>query len=158
MSKIIYDVYQNNNMESKAYKKYFGRVVHTETLNTRQLAKHIAEHGSVFTKDVVEGVLTKAEDCIIEMLMESKKVKLEGLGTFYLTAQNKQGGEVSLDKFNPKTSMVGLHIRFLPDKGGDCQLNAKDVLQKATFMWAEDLKRDSAASRPVDNDGEGGEG
>ena len=87
------------------------------------------------------------------MLLESKKVKLEGLGTFYLMAQNKKGGVESLDKFNPKTSLSGLHIRFLPDSSGEAQLNSKDVLAKATFMWAEDLKREAAASRPASDGG-----
>ena len=148
MSKIIYDVYQNKNDQNAAYGKYYGRIVHTETLNTRKLARHIAEHGSVYTEDVVAGVLTKAEACIVEMLLESKKIKLEGLGTFYLMAQNKKGGAPTLDKFNPKTTFSGLHIRFLPDSASDVQLNSKDVLSKATFMWAEDLKREAAEARP----------
>ena len=158
MSKIIYDVYQNSNETSAAYGKFYGRIVHTETLNTRKLAKHIAEHGSVFTQDVVEGVLTKAEACIVEMLLESKRVKLEGLGTFYLMAENKKGGAPSLDKFNPKGTFSGLHIRFLPDSSSDTQLNSKDVLAKATFMWAEDLKREKAEARPTSPSNGGGSG
>ena len=149
MSKIIYDVYQNKNENNVSYGKYFGRIVHTETLNTRKLARHIADHGSVYTQDIVEGVLTKAEACIVEMLLESKKIKLEGLGTFYLMAENKKGGAVSIDKFNPKTTFSGLHIRFLPDQGDEAGLNSKDVLSKATFMWAEDLKREKAEGRPT---------
>ena len=158
MSKIIYDVYQNKNENNVSYGKYFGRIVHTETLNTRQLARHIADHGSVYTQDVVEGVLTKAEACIVEMLLESKKIKLEGLGTFYLMAENKKGGAVSIDKFNPKTTFSGLHIRFLPDQGDEAGLNSKDVLSKATFMWAEDLKREKAEGRPASPTNGGGNG
>ena len=158
MSKIIYDVYQNKNENNVSYGKYFGRIVHTETLNTRQLARHIADHGSVYTQDVVEGVLTKAEACIVEMLLESKKIKLEGLGTFYLMAENKKGGAVSIDKFNPKTTFSGLHIRFLPDQGDEAGLNSKDVLSKATFMWAEDLKREKAEGRPASPTNGGGSG
>ena len=160
MSKIIYDVYQNKNENNSAYGKYFGRIVHTETLNTRKLARHIADHGSIYTQDVVEGVLTKAEACIVEMLLESKKIKLEGLGTFYLMAENKKGGAVSIDKFNPKTTFSGLHIRFLPDQGDEAGLNSKDVLAKATFIWAEDLKREKAEGRPASptNGGESGSG
>ena len=153
MSKIIYDVYKNGNQYNSGYGMYYGRIVHTETLNTRKLARHIAEHGSVYTQDVVEGVLTKAEACIVEMLFESKKVKLEGLGTFYLMAENKKGGVESLNKFNPKTSFSGLHIRFLPDASSESQLNSKDILAKATFMWAEDLKRESAAGKPAPTTG-----
>ena len=77
MSKIIYDVYKNTNEDSPSHGNFFGRIVHLETLNTRKLARHISEHGSVYTQDVVEGVLTKAEACIVEMLLESKKIKLE---------------------------------------------------------------------------------
>ena len=158
MSKIIYDVYQNKNENNVSYGKYFGRIVHTETLNTRQLARHIADHGSVYTQDVVEGVLTKAEACIVEMLLESKKIKLEGLGTFYLMAENKKGGAVSIDKFNPKTTFSGLHIRFMPDQGDEAGLNSKDVLSKATFMWAEDLKREKTEGRPASPTNGGGNG
>ena len=156
MSKIIYDVYKSTNEKSTSYGKYFGRIIHTETLTTRKLAKHIAEHGSVYTQDVVEGVLTKAEACIVEQLLESKKIKLEGLGTFYLMAENKSGGAVSLEKFNPKTTLKGLHIRFLPDSSSESQLNSKDMLAKANFIWAEDLKRDSAEGRPTDGGSNGG--
>ena len=155
MSKIIYDVYKNTNEDSPSHGNFFGRIVHLETLNTRKLARHISEHGSVYTQDVVEGVLTKAEACIVEMLLESKKIKLEGLGTFYLMAENKKGGVVSLDKFNPKGAFKGLHIRFLPDSSADAQLNSKEMLAKATFMWAEDLKREKAESRPAP-EGDGG--
>ncbi len=156
MSKIIYDVYKSTNEKSSSYGKYFGRIIHTETLTTRKLAKHIAEHGSVYTQDVVEGVLTKAEACIVEQLLESKKIKLEGLGTFYLMAENKSGGAVSLDKFNPKTTLKGLHIRFLPDSSSESQLNSKDMLAKATFIWAEDLKREKAEARPTSPSNGGG--
>ena len=156
MSKIIYDVYKNTNDKSTSYGKFFGRIVHLETLNTRKLSQHIAEHGSVYTRDVVEGVLTKAEACIIEMLLESKKVKLEGLGTFYLMAENKKGGVTALDKFNPKSALQGLHIRFLPDSSADAQLNAKNILDKATFMWAEDLKRSAAEGRTPEESGSTG--
>lgn len=157
MSKIIYDVYKSTNAKSASYGKYFGRIIHTETLTTRKLARHIAEHGSIYTQDVVEGVLTKAEACIVEQLLESKKVKLEGLGTFYLMAENKNGGAVSLEKFNPKTTLKGLHIRFLPDSSSESQLNSKDMLAKANFIWAEDLKRESAEGRPTDDGSNGGD-
>ena len=90
------------------------------------------------------------------MLLESKKVKLEGLGTFYLMAENKKGGAPSLEKFNPKSTFNGLHIRFLPDSSSDTQLNSKDVLAKATFMWAEDLKREKAEARPTTPSGGNG--
>ena len=148
MAKVIYDMYKDTNMSGKSYGHVCGSVVHVETMNTKALSRHIMEHGSPYTEDVVLGVLTKAESCIIEMLLQSKKVKLDGLGTLYLMAENKKGGETTIDDFNPKTSFKGLHIRFLPDQSDSKNLTAKSLYRKASFMWAEDLKHESAESKP----------
>ena len=92
MGKVLYDIYKVKNVKSPVNGRFFGRVVPTETMDTEGLAQHIAEHGSVFTEDVVNGVLDKARRCILELLLDSKKVKLNGLGTFYLSAHNRKGG------------------------------------------------------------------
>ena len=119
MAKIIYEVYQNQNEHNAAYGKWYGRVKYLESLNTRKLANHISEHGSIYTPDVVYGVLEKFRSCLIEMLLNSKKVKIEGLGTFYTTLECKKGGAVSKDKFNINSNIEGLHIRFLPEQEQD---------------------------------------
>jgi nucleoid DNA-binding protein len=147
MAKVIYDMYKDTNMSSKSYGHVFGRVVHVETMNTKALSRHIMEHGSPYTEDVVLGVLTKAESCIIEMLLQSKKVKLDGLGTLYLMAENKKGGETTIDDFNPKTSFKGLHIRFLPDSTTEDNLTSREMLSKAQFIFVDDLVREKAIHR-----------
>ena len=63
------------------YGKWYARLKSIETLSMTKLAKHISEHGSVFTEDVVEGVMKKFKTCLLEMLLESKKVKVAGLAT-----------------------------------------------------------------------------
>ena len=148
MSKIIYDIYRNVKSGSISEGRYFGRILQTETLNTAKLARHIAEHGSPYTQDVVEGVLRKAESCILELILDSKKIKIDGLGTFYITGENQKYGTISIAKFNPKTSFKGLHIRFLPDQATEANLSSRSVLNQASFIWAEDLKREKAEERP----------
>jgi len=59
MAKIIYEVYQNQNLHNAAYGKYYARVKYLESMNTRKLSNHIAEHGSIYTPDVVYGVMEK---------------------------------------------------------------------------------------------------
>ena len=61
MAKIIYEVYQNKNEHSAAHGKYYARVKYLESLNTRKLSNHISEHGSIYTPDVVYGVMEKWE-------------------------------------------------------------------------------------------------
>ena len=79
MAKILYEVKQNKNSFSVAFGKWYAQIKNLETLNTRKLAQHISEHGSIYTPDVVYGVLEKFRSCLIEMLLNSKKVKIEGL-------------------------------------------------------------------------------
>ena len=148
MGKVLYDIYKVKNVKSPVNGRFFGRVVPTETMDTEGLAQHIAEHGSVFTEDVVNGVLDKARRCILELLLDSKKVKLNGLGTFYLSAHNRKGGADTLEAFSVTKNIQGLHIRFLPDQSDSKNLSAKTLYQKANFKWAEELKRESAESKP----------
>ena len=148
MGKVLYDIYKVKNVKSPVNGRFFGRVVPTETMDTEGLAQHIAEHGSVFTEDVVNGVLDKARRCILELLLDSKKVKLNGLGTFYLSAHNRKGGADTLEDFSVTKNIQGQHIRFLPDQSDSKNLSAKTLFQKANFKWAEELKRESAESKP----------
>ena len=140
MAKILYQVTQNKNEKSPAYGKWYGRVKTLETLNTRKLSRHISEHGSIYTQDVVFGVLEKFRSCLIEMLLESKKVKIDGLGTFYTTIES-QGAETK-EKYNVLTDIKALHIRFLPEQEQEMNISSREFLKKAEFISVDQLKPD----------------
>ena len=134
MAKIIYEVYQNKNVSSRAYGKHYARVKYLECLNTRKLSNHIAEHGSIYTPDIVYGVMEKFRSCLLEMLLNSKKVKIEGLGTFYTTLECEKGGAVTKDKFNILKNVKGLHIRFLPEQEQEQNISSREFLKQAEFI------------------------
>ena len=134
MAKIIYEVYQNQNEHNAAFGKWYARVKYLESLNTRKLSTHIAEHGSIYTPDVVYGVMEKFRSCLLEMLLNSKKVKIEGLGTFYTTLECQKGGAVSKDKFNIQKDVKGLHIRFLPEQEQEQNISSREFLKQAEFI------------------------
>ena len=136
MSKILYEVYKNDikDSESAMYGKWYARLKSIETLSLTRLAKHIAEHGSVFTEDVVEGVLKKFKTCLIEMLLDSKKVKIAGLGPFYLTAECTKGGADKEEDFNVNQHLTALHIRFLPDQTAEDNISSREFIKKAEFV------------------------
>ena len=140
MAKILYQVTQNKNEKSPAYGKWYGRVKTLETLNTRKLSRHISEHGSIYTQDVVFGVLEKFRSCLIEMLLESKKVKIDGLGTFYTTIES-QGAETK-EKYNVLSDIKALHIRFLPEQEQEMNISSREFLKKAEFISVDQLKPD----------------
>ena len=141
MAKIIYEVYQNQNEHNAAFGKWYGRVKYLESLNTRRLSNHIAEHGSIYTPDIVYGVMEKFRSCLLEMLLNSKKVKIEGLGTFYTTLECKKGGAVSKDKFSILKDVKGLHIRFLPEQEQEQNISSREFLKQAEFINVESLTK-----------------
>jgi predicted histone-like DNA-binding protein len=151
MAKIIYEVYQNQNEHNAAYGKWYGRVKYLESMNTRKLSNHIAEHGSIYTPDVVYGVMEKFRSCLLEMLLNSKKVKIEGLGTFYTTLECVKGGAVSKDKFNILKDVKGLHIRFLPEQEQEQNISSRQFLKQAEFINVDSLL-------PKEEDGTTGNG
>ena len=152
MAKIIYEVYQNQNEHNAAYGKWYGRVKYLESLNTRKLSNHIAEHGSIYTPDIVYGVMEKFRSCLLEMLLNSKKVKIEGLGTFYTTIECAKGGAVSKDKFNIQKDVKGLHIRFLPEQEQEQNISSREFLKQAEF-----INIDSFLKKEEESSAEGGE-
>jgi predicted histone-like DNA-binding protein len=133
MARILYELRKNNNSHNKGYGKWYAHSKSDEVLDTRKLANHIAEHGSIYTADVVFGVLEKLRSCIVEMLLNSKRVKLEGLGTFYTTIENRTG-EADIDKYTVTQNMKGLHIRFMPEQEQEMNISSREFLKKATFI------------------------
>ena len=158
MSKILYEVYKNDikDSESVMYGKWYARLKSIETMTMTKLAKHISEHGSVFTEDVVEGVMKKFRSCLIEMLLESKKVKIAGLGTFYLTAECQKGGADKEDGFNVKEHLKALHIRFLPDQTAEDNLSSREFIKKAEFVNIKTLISGGTTGDAETDDEEGG--
>ena len=159
MSKILYEVYQNDikDSESAMYGKWYARLKSIETLSTTKLAKHISEHGSVYTQDVVEGVMTKFKNCLLEMLLESKKVKVTGLGTFYLTAECEKGGADKEADFNVNQHLKALHIRFLPDQTAEDNISSREFIKKAEFINVKSLLKSGTSDEEGDS-GNGGSG
>ena len=163
MAKIIYEVKKNQNSYSAAFGKWYAQIKSLETLNTRKLANHISEHGSIYTPDVVYGVLEKFRSCLVEMLLESKKVKIEGLGTFYCTLENQKNGALKKEDFNVNKHLKALHIRFLPEQTTEENISSREFLKKAEFINIDSLlqnkeeESDSSASSGQGGDSTGGD-
>ena len=158
MAKILYEVKQNQNSHNAAYGKWYAKIRNLETLNTRKLANHISEHGSIYTPDVVYGVLEKFRSCLLEMLLDSKKVKIEGLGTFYCTLENTKSGALKKEDFNVNKHLKALHIRFLPEQTTEENISSREFLKKAEFINIDSLlpKEDDENGHAENNSGGNG--
>ena len=151
MAKILYEVKKNQNQYNSSYGKFYAQVKALETLNTRKLAQHISEHGSIYTPDVVYGVLEKFRSCLVEMLLNSKKVKIDGLGIFYTTIENARGGCAKKEDFNVNKHLKALHIRFLPEQATEENISSREFLKQAEFINVESLTATEEA--PASNGG-----
>ena len=159
MAKIFYLLKQNNIKNSKVKGKWFAHGKTVEVLNTRKMANHISEHGSIYTPDVVFGVLEKFRSCLLEMLLNSKRVKIDGLGIFFTTLENEAGGAAKKEDFSPHKNLKGLHIRFLPDQMAETNISSREFLKKAEFVNAEAfagmLTEDEPSNGSTSNSGSG---
>ena len=148
MAKIFYLLKQNKNQGSKIFGKWFAHGKTIETLNTRKMANHISEHGSIYTPDVVFGVLEKFRSCLVEMLLESKRVKIDGLGTFFTTIENEKGGANSQEEFNVGKNLKALHIRFIPEQEQELNISSREFIKKAEFVNVTSLNSEKKETTP----------
>ena len=140
MAKLIIKKYQNKNSESNGFGKWYGRLVPQGTLQTDAICRHIARHGSIYTSDVVKGVVEKFVNCFEELLLQGYKLKLEGLGTFYLTISTS--GAATPDDFTLNNVKV-TRVRFLADQSRQSEYTAQMLKQKAEFCTLDDLVGES---------------
>jgi predicted histone-like DNA-binding protein len=155
MAKIIYLLKQNKVKDSKINGKWFAHGKTIEVMNTRKMANHISEHGSIYTPDVVFGVLEKFRSCLLEMLLNSRRVKIDGLGTFFTTIENEPGGAAKKEDFSPQKNLKALHIRFMPDQEAETNISSREFIKKAEFVNAEAFAGMLTDDEPSNGSGSG---
>ena len=126
-----YDLKQNSSENSRVYGLWFPRVIRNTTLSLRGLCDHIAGHGSIYTPDVVYGVLNRLSSCVIELVSQGSAVKIDGLGTFYPTV--KSNGADNAVGYNIAEHVEGVRIRFLPEGAAEDKITSKAFLQKVSL-------------------------
>ena len=134
---VLVKVKQNKIPKSKAFGKWYGHVVTTKTMKYQELCKHMSEHNSIYGEDVCLGIANKLQSCIIEQLLEGKKVQFGELGTFYLSV--KSSGSDKEDDFNLGVSIKGLYLCFAPSRTDVNNLSSKFLKKKASFMNVKEL-------------------
>ena len=134
---VLIKVKQVTSVKSPAYGKHYGHVVTTKTMTYNELCKHMSEHNSVYGEDVCLGVASKLANCILEQLLEGKKVKFGELGTFYLAV--KSSGSLTEEDFNLGSNIKGLYLRFSPCRQDVNDLSSKTLKKRASFMNAKEL-------------------
>ena len=107
---------QNKNSKNSGFGKYYPEVDTQTTLTLRGFAKHMSDHGSIYSLDLIEGVLKKITQCLPELISQGVPVRLDPLGTFLPTCSvDKPVLNIpAMEGANPDEVVKGVHIRFLP--------------------------------------------
>ena len=75
---------RKNPMNENDPKKAYAKLQYEGLVKLEQLATHILDHGSPYTRDMIVGIATALVDCTREYLTRGFKVQLGDLGTFRL--------------------------------------------------------------------------
>lgn len=108
--------------ESKPSKAYAKAQV-KEVMSFRDFVNHISEHGG-YKRGQVKGVLSDMCSCLVEQLLEGKKVMLDELGNFWLSLSSE--GAESCEAFSAK-NITGVNIIFTPGE------DFENLLSRASF-------------------------
>ena len=96
----------------KAYKKWFARAVHTETVGIRELAEVMQCNSTVKRSDIL-AVLSELAETMTHELQDGRKVYLEGIGTFMLGISSR--GCDHPKEFKTERNVVNVHVVFQPE-------------------------------------------
>ena len=100
---IDYSVFMMGNpMDVDAAQKAYAKAQVSEIMPFSQFVKHIADHNGVFTRGTVKGVIADMCECLVEMLLEGRRVQLAELGNFWISIGSE--GAEDLKKFTERTS------------------------------------------------------
>ena len=86
---IRYKIYQNQQQKGLNAGKWFARAVSDETFDLAKLAEHMSKHNSPYSGGVIKGVLSDMVDCIKELLLDGKCVKIDDLAIFGVGIRSK---------------------------------------------------------------------
>ena len=111
---LIYKPYQATLANKEGQKLYYPRLVKFgKAVNTQKMAELIAEKASLTAGDV-HNVIRNLMSVMREQLLNSRTVRLEGLGTFTMIA--KAGGKgVELESKVSSSQIVSLRCQFTPE-------------------------------------------
>ena len=102
----------------------FAVAQYAEVMTIEKFARHIATHGCVYSRADISAILYMAVDCMREMLLDGRKIRLGDLGDFSVSLSSK--GAETADKFT-SANITGVNVVW------DCGQEFKNLLADAEF-------------------------
>ena len=136
-----------NQMNKEEAPKAYAKAQVKEVMTFRQFVAHIAEHGG-HKRGQVKGVLSDTCSCLVEQLLEGKKILLDDLGNFWISLTSM--GAENCEAFTSK-NITGVKIIFTPGEDFENLLGRAEFnLVASRFAQAATLKAEKAGETTVD--------
>ena len=113
---VFYRLNQNTNEKSSSHNKWYARSVMTNVVDTKKLAEIMQRNCTVKRSDI-KAVIEELIETMRDQLQDSKRVKLDGFGSFKLGLSSK-GAEKAGD-FDVRHHIRGVHVVFTPETTTD---------------------------------------
>ena len=115
-----------NPREKNTPPRYYASPQVSDNVSMNEFCRHIASHGSVYSRADVQSVLSQAVDCLREFLLDGKQISLGDMGTFKIGLNSK--GTLTPEEFNPLHHIKSVHVNWTPGPDfrnlqGDAQWN-----------------------------------
>ncbi len=150
--------------ESEQAGKLYARVSYKQTLDVQAMARHMAEHNTMFSEGSITGILIDFVKCVREQVLNGNTVKIENLAIFKATveanaletlydadADKVATATIGVLKDGDKTGAAVKTVKLLAQSTGDF---TRDELKKdAKLAWTDKAKAEIAAAK-----GENGQG
>ena len=113
---------------------------YTDVMTIEKFARHIATHGCVYSRADISAILYLAVDCMRELLLEGKKIRLGDLGDFSVSLTSK--GAETADKFSAQ-NITGVNVNW------ECGSEFKNLIADAEFNLVASRKAQEAVLKAI---------
>lgn len=109
-----YKKYKLKNKSSKQDGMWYARAVQDRTMEFEDFVEHVSAHNTAYSRGVINGVLLDALDCLKELVLDGKKVRLADLGLFSVGLDTKPAA--TKEEFTATKNIEGVHLNVLNTK------------------------------------------
>jgi predicted histone-like DNA-binding protein len=145
---VFYRLSQVTSPKQKGYGKWYPRAVMTSTVDTDALATIMQRNCTVKKSDIL-AVITELIETMQDQLQDSKRVKLNGFGTFKIGICSE--GANSAADFSVSKNVKNLHVLFMPEVKSDASGQRKKTFITGCSVQ-EAPKNDVDTSKPKDDE------
>ena len=127
--------------ETEQAGKLYARVSYKQAMTIQDMARHMAEHNTVFSEGSILGVLTDFVKCVREMVLMGNTVKIDNLAIFKATVE-ANALEVLYDAEQDKVALATIGTLAEGQKTGAAVKTVKLLAQSTGDFTRDELKKD----------------